>query len=155
MNKSSLWLCGAVVAVVLVSFSRSNPSAPPSAPTSQGGSKLGGAMEEIGGAVKALQEALKKDDGLAAALPDVWKAQRAVIDAKSELPKAVSDMTDEKAKHKAEIAYHTQMQDLLRAFLDVETAVINGDAKKAEKALRQADNLKSAGHGQFRPRDGK
>ena len=47
------------------------------------------------------------------------------------------------------------MQDLLRAFLDVETAVINGDAKKAEKALRQADNLKSAGHGQFRPRDGK
>ena len=83
------------------------------------------------------------------------KAQKAVIDAKSELPKMVSELTDEKAKRKAEIAYRTQMQELLRAFLDVETALINDDAKKAEKALRAADNLKSTGHGQFRPRDGK
>ena len=152
MFKLSVWMCGAVAACALLTFVRPIHSAPLA---TQGEAKLGTAMEDIGAAVKSLQDALKKDGSLAAALPDVWKAQKAVIDAKSELPKMVSELTDEKAKRKAEIAYRTQMQELLRAFLDVETALINDDAKKAEKALRAADNLKSTGHGQFRPRDGK
>ncbi len=121
----------------------------------QDGGKLQAAMEEIGGAVKSIQTALKTPDTVEKALPEVWKAQRATLDAKAELPKLVADLADEKAKRKAELAYRTQMQDLMRAFLDVEAAILAGDAKKADKALRQADNLKSAGHSQFRPRDGR
>lgn len=118
----------------------------------QDGGKLQSSMEEIGAAVKSIQGTLKTPAEIEKALPEVWKAQRAVLDAKSELPKLVAENADEKAKHKAALAYRTQMQDLMRAFLDVEAAILAGDAKKADKALRQADNLKSAGHGQFRPR---
>lgn len=119
-----------------------------------GGGKLGTAMEELGGAVKALSERIKKGEALEEGLPDVWKAQRAVIDAKSELPETVTALTDEKAKKKAALAYREQMQELMRSLLDVEMGLAAGDAKKAEKALRAADNLKSSGHGQFRKQGG-
>ncbi len=148
MNTKFLWCASLVLVagVVAVQPLRSTP---------QDAGKLQAAMEQIDGAVKGIQGALKTPDALDKALPEVWKAQRATLDAKAELPKAVVDMTDEKARRKAEFAYRTQMQDLMRALLDVEAAVLAGDAKKADKALRQADNLKSAGHSQFRPRDGR
>lgn len=121
----------------------------------QGGGKLGTAMEELGGAVKALSERIKKGEALEEGLPDVWKVQRAVIDAKSELPETITALTDEKAKKKAALAYREQMQELMRSLLDVEMGLASGDAKKADKALRAADNLKSAGHSQFRKQGGK
>lgn len=135
----------ALVGIVLASSART---------PAQGG-KLNSSMEELGAAVKSLQEKVKSAEDLETALPDVWKAERAVIDARGELPKQVAEMTDEKARKKAELAYRNQMIELARALLDVEAALAAGDAKKADKALRQADNLKSAGHSQFRPRDGR
>lgn len=142
------WPVAFAVLTLALTFAAAAPlGAPP-----QDGGKLNAAMEEIGAAVKSMQGTFKTPEEIDKALPEVWKAQRAVLDAKSELPKLVADNADEKAKRKAELAYRTQMQDLMRAFLDVEAAILAGDAKKADKALRQADNLKSAGHGQFRPR---
>jgi soluble cytochrome b562 len=147
MLKSTASLLATACAAALLFALTTSGRAP-----AQGEGKLNAAMEELGAAVKTLQAAVKAPDALEKALPEIWKAQRAALDAKSELPKQVSEMTDEKAKLKAQLAYRTQMQDLMRALLDVEAAMIAGDAKKADKALRQADNLKSAGHGQFRPR---
>ncbi|MBL8803791.1 MAG: hypothetical protein JNN27_17445 [Planctomycetes bacterium] len=144
---SSKLLISSVAVLALLGFS----SAVLGSVAPQSPSKLGTSMEEIGAAVKSIQATLKTPAEISKALPEVWKAQRAVLDAKSELPKLVTDLTDEKAKAKAGLEYRTQMQDLMRAFLDVESAVLAGDAKKAEKALRAADNLKSGGHGKFRP----
>ncbi len=148
MNTKLVW-CASLVLVAGVLATQPLRSAP------QEGGKLHSAMEELGGAVKAIQTALKTPETIEKALPEVWKAQRATLDAKAELPKNVVELADEKAKRKAELAYRTQMQELMRALLDVEAAVLAGDAKKAEKAVRQADTLKSAGHSQFRPRDGR
>lgn len=146
-----------VVVLVLVptvtALASSAPAAPP-ASVQGGGSKLGTAMEELGGAVKALSERIKKGETLEEGLPDVWKAQRALLDAKSELPETITALTDEKARKKAAFTYREQMQELMRALLDVELGIAAGDAKKADKALRAADNLKSAGHNQFRKQGG-
>lgn len=142
----------ALVPTVTV-FASSSP-APAPVVVQGGGSKLGTAMEEFGGAVKALSERIKKGEALEEGLPDVWKAQRAVIDAKSELPETITALTDEKAKKKAALAYREQMQELMRSLLDVEMGLASGDAKKADKSLRAADNLKSAGHSQFRKQGG-
>lgn len=143
-----------IVGLAALSLAITLAAAAPLRSLPQEGGKLHTAMEEIGAAVKSMQSAIKTPDTLDQALAEVWKAQRATLDAKSELPKLVAENADEKAKRKAELAYRTQMQELMRAFLDVEAAILAGDAKKADKALRQADNLKSAGHGQFRPRGG-
>lgn len=145
-----------VLALVAVSASvaSSSPAAQPVVVQGGGGTKLGTAMEALGGSLKALSERVKKGEALEEGLTDVWNAQRAVIDAKAELPETISALTDEKAKKKAALAYREQMQELMRALLDVEMGLAAGDAKKADKALRAADNLKSAGHSQFRKQGG-
>lgn len=143
-----------LVLVPTVTALASSSPAPAPVVVQGGGSKLGTAMEALGGSLKALSERVKKGEALEEGLNDVWNAQRAVIDAKSELPEMVTALTDEKAKKKAVLAYREQMQELMRSLLDVEMGLAAGDAKKADKALRAADNLKSSGHSQFRKQGG-
>ena len=85
-----------------------------------------------------------------AALPDVAKLQKLVLDAKGELPSSITALTDAKAHKKALLVYKTQMMELERATLDLEAAMLVDDAKKADKALREVDKIKSAGHSEFR-----
>jgi len=154
MSKLTVCVFGVAAAFSVLAFVRPEPPTNSAAVRAEN-EKLAGAMDTIGSSVKAIAAGLKTPDELDKVLPEAWKAQHACLDAKSELPETVTGVEDEKAKHKAELAYRTQMQDLLRAFLDVESAVLAGDAKKAEKALRQTETLKSAGHSQFKPREGK
>lgn len=153
MTRITLFAAASAATLLLVAVApaaRRDPAA-----TRQDASKLETFMQEINATVKSLHQVVESKSGLDAALPDVAKLEKTVIDAKSELPAMVAEMQDAKAKQKATIAYKLKLQDLLRACLDLETAMLNDDAKKADKALREIDGLKSAGHSQFRKDDGR
>lgn len=114
-------------------------------------SKLGGIMHDMDETVKSLTKAIDtKGAVMEPLLGDVAKLQRLVLDAKGELPDTVTSLTDAKAKKKATLGYKTDMLDLERACLDLELAMLNEDAKKADKALREIDKVKGAGHSEFR-----
>jgi hypothetical protein len=118
-------------------------------------SKLGGVMHDIDATVKSLTKAVDAKGSMEAALPDVEKLQKLVLDAKAETPPSLAEITEAKAHKKAWLAYKSQMLDLERACLDLEAAMQLDDAKKADKALRELDKLKSAGHSEFRKEGGK
>ena len=120
----------------------------------------GGAEGELAAHMGDLKQSLRKLGGMvedeaqmAASLEEICRLQKVVIDAKSETPSTVSSIEDEKKQRKAALKYRSTMQDLLRAFLDLESAVAAGDAKKAKKAMRAFDKLESAGHSEFKPRN--
>jgi hypothetical protein len=118
-------------------------------------SKLGEVMHEIDATVKALTKAVDAKGSMEAALPDVAKLQRLVLDAKAETPPSLAAITDAKAHKKAMLDYKSQMLDLERACLDLEAAMLVDDAKKSDKALRELDKIKGAGHSEFRKEGGK
>jgi len=130
----------------------------PTRPQGGGGgtpSKLGDVMHEIDATVKSLAKAVDAKGSLEASLPDVAKLQKLVLDAKAELPPSLAEITDAKAHKKALLAYKSQMLDLERACLDLEAAMLVDDPKKSDKALRELEKLKGAGHSEFRKEGGK
>ena len=138
-----------IVPAALLALAAFVPTAP------QGGgkgppSKLGGVMEDMDATVKSLTKAVAAKASMEAALPDVAKLQKLVLDAKAEVPESITALTDAKAHKKALLGYKTQMLELERATLDLEAAMLVDDAKKADKALREVDKIKSAGHSEFR-----
>ena len=153
MRKIALLTVAAVTLITVFTFASARATAHPR--VQGGGSKLEGFMGEIDGVVKGLEKVVESKTGIAATMADVIKLQKLAIDAKSELPSALSAITEAKALKKATLSYKTQMQNLVRASLDLETAVLNEDVKGAAKALREFDKLKSAGHSEFRKEDGK
>ena len=118
-------------------------------------SKLGEVMHEIDATVKSLTKAVDTKGSMEAALPDVAKLQRLVLDAKAETPPSLAAITEAKAHKKAMLDYKTQMLELERACLDLEAAMLVDDAKKSDKALRELDKIKGAGHSEFRKEGGK
>ena len=114
------------------------------------GSKLGELMGDFQRTTKKLPTLLEDEPRWEQALAEVCRLQKVSIDAKSEVPELVTGIEDEKKRKKARLAYRAKMQEFVRALLDVETALLEENAKAAKKALRELDKLKSDGHGKFK-----
>lgn len=145
MKKLSLTL--ALLAPWLLLVAGFVPAAP-----SQDDSPIARAMGDIQESLKKLEASLDDEANLAAAWPEVCRLQRVVLDAKDALPSTVTELEDEKKRDKQTIAFRLEMQGLLRGFLDLEAAVLEGKEKDVKKALRGFEKLKSAGHSEFKPR---
>jgi hypothetical protein len=61
-------------------------------------------------------------------------------------------LEDPLEQKEATIAFKTKMQDVVRALLDLESALLQEDAAKAGEVLEHLEELEREGHQEFRPR---
>ena len=141
----------ALALVLAASF----PIALAQGPGGGGGSPLGRYMHDLEETLGKIGELLEAEGGLEEALSETLRIQKVVIDCKAEAPRMFSRFEDDEKKlKKAKVEYCEMMQELVRALLDMELAIVEESPKKAEKALKTAMKLESKGHGKFRQRGG-
>jgi hypothetical protein len=118
----------------------------------QGGdTQLGQYMGNLQQALRGLGKSMGADDpDFDAALTEVCGLQELCLKAKNEVPAKVAAMDDEKKKAKAAVGFRLQMHELIRGLLDVEAALLEEDAKKANKAIRALNKTKGKGHGKYK-----
>lgn len=147
MNRTLL----ALSLVLLASF----PLALAQGPGGGDGSPLGRYMHDLEETLGKIGDLLEAEGGLEEALSETLRVQKIVIDCKAEAPSSFARFEDDEKKlKKAKIEYCQLMQELVRALLDMELALVEENPKKAEKALKDALKLESKGHGKFRQRGG-
>lgn len=110
---------------------------------------LSAKMGEINGLVKQLEGMLGEVPKWDEALESTCQLERLALEAKSLDPAMLADMDDEKKKLKARGEYRAEMQALVSALFELELAVLEQSDKKAQKAYRNLDKVKSTGHGKF------
>ena len=111
---------------------------------------LSAKMGEINGQVKQLEELLGDEPEWDEALASTCQLQQLAIEAKSLDPASIADIEDEKKLRKARGEYRAQVQALVDALFELELALIEQSEKKALKAYRGLDKVKSTGHGKFK-----
>ncbi|MEZ5976692.1 MAG: hypothetical protein R3F34_00510 [Planctomycetota bacterium] len=104
----------------------------------EGNPQLHAFMEDLGRTLRTLGRAQKEkaEDTMSKGLAETVRLERALIDAKEQMPVAVSSMEDAKKRAKSELEYREQMQALMNGFFALENAYAAGDAGDVDKALR-------------------
>jgi soluble cytochrome b562 len=116
-------------------------------------SELGETMEAINAGVRTVARG-RADGASAENLAALAGIQTLIVAAKSHVPTMLAEEADA-AKQAAELqAFRIEMNALLREFLDLEDALLQGDAAAAEAALEKLGAMKDAGHERFKPRRG-
>jgi len=146
-------LCLALIAALSLS---ALPAPGPSALVASPDGPLEGAMHEMDGALKELEQGVTAENR-AAALETLAKFQAAVITAKAQPPPHA-----EKIEEKKRAAYVNEFRkDLVQALqlaCQAELAIVDGKYKDADGLIRnKLKGLESAGHGKFKndPKGGK
>lgn len=101
--------------------------------------------------MKKLSADLEDPKKMDANLEAILKMQEAVHGAKQQAPQAAAKQ-EKDAKEGFVKEYRQSMIELEKALLDVENAILAGDAAKAKEALQTAGGLKEPGHQKFNPR---
>jgi hypothetical protein len=114
-------------------------------------SALASHMSELNGALRMIPKALAEEGGEAKALAELARVQKIVVDAKSEVPPPVAALSDEVARAAELAKFRLQLNALLRAFLDLEDAILKDDQAGIEKALAALGEAKDEGHAAFKP----
>jgi hypothetical protein len=111
---------------------------------------LGAKMGEINGQVKQLEGLLGDEPKWEEALAGTCALQQLALEAKAFDPASIADIEDEKELRKARVEFRAQMQALVDALFELELAILEESEKKADKAYRGLDKVKSTGHGKFK-----
>ncbi|MCB9914833.1 MAG: hypothetical protein H6828_06735 [Planctomycetes bacterium] len=114
--------------------------------------KLQELMGELNRSMRSLKDAGKDEASLAAALETVRRLQHVVLDAKSEEPPLLADVKDPKKQKRQQQDYVAKMQQLVQELFDAENAILAGDTKAFDKAMRAMNETKKAGHDEFKPK---
>ena len=105
-------------------------------------------MESIEDAVKRLRRSLRDDANRADSLELVAALQRASVTAKSEAPPMAASVPDGE-RDAFLTAYRRTMVDFLRVQLDLEAALLDGDAEAATEAFERVRDMEDSGHERF------
>lgn len=109
-------------------------------------------MEQMEKPFKALRKQISDPAKTAANLELIANLQRATLEAKRHLPPSVTRLPEADRKVKT-AEYQQMMISLLRAELDVEDALLEGDHVKAAAALNSVHEFEEVGHKDFRPNE--
>lgn len=109
-------------------------------------------MEQMGRAFKVLRQQITKPEMNESSLTQLANLQRATVEAKRHLPPELAKLPEADRKAKA-LEYKQMMNNLVRAQLDVEDALLEGDNEKAATALNSVHDIEESGHKDFRSKE--
>ncbi|MEQ1895396.1 MAG: hypothetical protein ABL998_22900 [Planctomycetota bacterium] len=115
--------------------------------------ELGSHMEKIEDTVKLLRKHLKEPATYPAALDALAQIEHHSLQAKKLVPASAAKLpAGEQAAFKT--AYRRQMVDFLRHQLDLEAALLDGNAEAAKAAFDAFREMEDPSHERFAPEDG-
>ena len=115
--------------------------------------ELGSHMEKIEDTVKLLRKHLKEPATYPAALDALAEIEHHSLQAKKLVPAAAATLPEaEQAAFK--LAYRRQMVDFLRRQLELEAALLDGDAPAVKAAFDAFREMEDPSHERFAPEDG-
>lgn len=111
-------------------------------------SELEEQMEHIEGALKSLRRSMRNEEALAQSLEHVSTIQAATITSKALLPPMVESLPE--AERAAFVtAYRQEMLDFLGYQIELERALLAGDAEAAKDAFKLVHDMEDKGHERF------
>lgn len=113
---------------------------------------LARAMEDLNSGFKRLRRTVRRGQ-VEESLRLLQLMEQAAVTAKGELPPLVARLP-EGERAAAGVAYRKQMCDLLRAFLDLEEAVLERRDDDVKALVDRIAALRDAGHERFSPEEG-
>lgn len=112
------------------------------------------AMRQIDDALKVLGKGINAENR-AAALEELGKFQAALLSAKAQTPDS-AEKVEEKKRAAFVNDFRKTLVEGLQLCCAVELAILDGKYKEADTLVRnKLTALKSAGHGKFKPNEGK
>ena len=139
--------------VALAASALSVPSTPSAQPPVQERkvTPLGSKMREINGILRSIGKGIGDESKAAANLEAILRLQTLAVESKKETPTLIGRMEgDERAE--MTVGYRMQMNQLLAGLIELENAVLKGEGKAAEKAMRKLNEAKAEGHGEYKGR---
>ena len=132
-------------------------SASPWLPRQEGHSgpetELAGHMEKIEDALKQLRKHLKEESARPAALEALAEIQRETLTCKALVPASAAEVP-EGERGAFVTAYRRTMVDFLLRQLELEAALLDGDAQTIKSAFERLKAMEDSGHERFAPEDG-
>lgn len=107
-------------------------------------------MGEINHGVRNITKLLRAEDGRSEILSQVSRIQKIIIDAKSEVPMQVAKIEIEERRRAERVHFRLALNNLLRGFLELEDAVLQGEDAAIGAALGALGELKDMGHKRFK-----
>lgn len=145
MNYLSFILCVLGVSAVIT------PASPPATAPAEGHvqkTELGRQMEEIDEAMKKLRRLLRKSEGAADSLEQISRMEKAAVAAKGMVPSKAASLP-EADRPKFVAAYRKGMAAFVVEVCHMESAVIDGDAAKAQEIFKNLKTIEDEGHDHF------
>ncbi len=155
LSQKTMVVALALAALVSAPLAYSAMQGPPPRPEGKGGEQheeggLEGAMQALNGASKRMTKAIEKPD-LALVAKTAVDMQKAVIAAKTEMPKKAGEISDAKEKAAFVLAFRKQMIAMERSLLDLETLALDGKGEEAKKLYGEAiAPQKKEGHAKYK-----
>ena len=142
----------ALPCLALAGLALSVPSAPSAQPVQQREvTPLGKKMREVNGILRSIGKSLGDESKAEANAEAVLRLQTLAIEAKAETPRLVAAMQGDE-RDEMEIGYRIQMNAFLSGLIELENAILKGEEKAAQKALRALNEAKAEGHGEYKGR---
>jgi hypothetical protein len=115
--------------------------------------ELAGHMEALEDTVKVLRKALREPVARADALGALAEIQRLSLLAKGLVPELAAELPEAERAALTD-AYRREMVEFLRHQLDLEAALLDGDAAKVQAAFDAFRAMEDSAHERFAPEDG-
>lgn len=139
-----------LVAFATAPLALSAMQAKPASPPAAEGPRLEDSMQTLQGGTKRLEKALDKSD-MDAALKITLELQKAVYDAKTQVPEKAATISDAKEKAEFVLGFRKQLIAMEKALLDLEIAALDGKADEAKKILNETIKpMKKEGHARYK-----
>lgn len=141
--------CSALLLVLAYPVPRSWPQ---EAAHAEEETELAGHMEEIEDALKQLRKSMKDASARAASLETLAEIQRLTLTCKALTPALVAELPE--AERAALVtAYRRTMVDFLLRQLELEAALLDGDAQAAQDAFERFRAMEDSAHERFAPEE--
>jgi hypothetical protein len=115
--------------------------------------ELAGHMEALEDTVKVLRKALREPVARADALAAIAEIQRLSLLAKGLVPEIAAKLPETERAALTD-AYRRTMVDFLQRQLELEAALLDGDAAKLQAAFDAFREMEDSAHERFAPEDG-
>jgi len=119
----------------------------PAAPADEG-NELHEHMEVIEEALGKLRRSLRDEQRNEESLAHIAVLQKETLACKLLVPEVVEELA-EPQRSEEKTAYRRMMVDMLASQLELEAALLDGDADAAKKAFRKLRNMEDPGHERF------
>jgi soluble cytochrome b562 len=150
MKLTNHTLSGVLVLIVLASAPFALSAARHDSPPAAEGGSLDDSMQTLQGDTKKLDKAIEKGD-METVVKLAVEMQKAVWDAKVQVPERAGTITDAKEKAAFVLGFRKQLIQLEKALLDLETAALDGKTDDAKKILNDTIKpMKKEGHSRYK-----